>query len=284
MAFEKIRFVTDSTCDIPPAVIEKWQIAVVPTYINFDNQSFADDGEYFDRQDYYSKLSTLNPFPTTAAPSPGECKQIITQAFEGADHLFVVVAPASLSAIYQSVRLGIADLPQDRVTLIDSGTTTMAMGYQVEIGAEVAAATGDIAQVKQAIDRVRQYGHMVAMVNHLDNLRRSGRLNMAAAGIGTLLQIKPIITVRDGNVDVLSRVRTSKRAREEMVNRIREQAPLDRLTLLHVNNPEGAAWMREQLADMLPDEVYEINVTPTLGTHVGTDSLGFVTVNQNWRL
>jgi fatty acid-binding protein DegV len=98
------------------------------------------------------------------------------------------------------------------------------------------------------------------------------------------LQIKPIITVRDGKVDVLSRVRTSKRARQELVNMIREQAPLDRLTLLHVNNPAGLVWMREQLVDVLPDKVYEINVTPTLGTHVGTDSLGFVTVNQNWRL
>lgn len=284
MAFKTIRFVTDATCDIPAEVVKKWHIAVVPTYVNFDDRSVADDGEHFDREDYYSRLSTLDPFPTTAAPSPGECQAKIEQAFGEADHVVIVTAPAKLSAIFQSMRLGAAELPQDQVTLIDSGTTTMSLGYQVEIGAEVAAETGDVEQVIRAIDRVRQHSSMAAMVNHLDNLRRSGRINLAAAGIGTLLQIKPIISVRDGNIDVVSRVRTTKRARQELVNMIREQPSLDRLTLLHVNNPEGLAWMREQLADILPDEVYEINATPTLGTHVGTDSLGFVTVNQNWRL
>ena len=128
MAFKKIRFVTDSTCDLPPAIVEKWGISIVPTYINYDDQSFADDGEHFDRHEYYEKLLSLDPFPTTAAPSPGECKAIISQAFEDADHLFIVVAPASLSAIYQSVRLGAADLPEDCVTLVDSGGTTMSLG------------------------------------------------------------------------------------------------------------------------------------------------------------
>jgi DegV family protein with EDD domain len=122
------------------------------------------------------------------------------------------------------------------------------------------------------------------MVASLDNLRRSGRINLVSAGLGTLLQVKPIVTIEDGEIGVLSRVRTTKRAQQELVNMIREQAPLDRLTLLHANNLDGVNWMREQIGDVAPEVTYEVNVSPVLGTHVGTSALGFVTLNQMWRL
>lgn len=284
MPFKKIRFVTDSTCDIPADVVAKWGITVVPSYVNIGDESFADDGVQLDRGDFYKSLPTMEPFPTTAAPSPGIAKQMIEAAFDEADHVIILTASAKLSAIYEAMRLGTADLPPDQVTLIDSGSVTMVLGYQVEIGAEVAAETGDVEPVLQAIAQVRQHVKLGAMINKLDNLRRSGRINLAAAGLGTLLQIKPIVTIEDGAVIVLARIRTEKRARRELVRMIQEQAPLDRLTLLHVNNLEGVAWMREQVADITPAEIYETNVNPALGTHVGPQSLGFVTVNQNWRL
>jgi DegV family protein with EDD domain len=284
MAFKKIRFVTDSTCDIPADLVAKWNITVVPTYVNIGDQSYADDGVQLDRVDYYDRLPTLRPFPTTAAPSPGLARQMVEQAFDVADHLIIVSAPVKLSAIHEALRLGAANLPQDRVTLVDSGSLTMALGYQVLIGAETAAQTGSVEQVLEAIQRVRANCRLGALINSLDNLRRSGRVNLAAAGIGTLLQIKPILTVENGEVIILSRIRTGKRAREELVEMLRAQAPLDRLTLLHANNLEGLAWMREQVADIAPPEVFEINVNPTLGTHIGPQCLAFVTVKQNWRV
>lgn len=284
MAFRTIRFVTDSTCDLPKEVVAQWKIGVVPAYVNYGDESYADDGVQLDREDYYNRLQTLQPFPTTAAPSPGVARQIIEAAFAEADHVIMITAPAKLSAIYDAFRLGASNLPQDRVTLVDGGTVSMALGYQVQIGAETAAETGDVEQVLATIARVRKSARLVAMVNVLDNLRRSGRINFAAAGLGALLQIKPIITVIDGEVEVLSRVRTARRAREELASMIREEAPLDRLTLLHVNNREGAAWMREQVEDCAPQIIYEMNASPALGTHVGTGALGFVTLNQNWRL
>ncbi len=284
MATKRIRFVTDSTCDLPAEIIDKYQITVVPTYVNIGDDSFADDGQQLDRTDYYDRLPTLTPFPTTAAPSPGVAKQFIEAAFADVDHVIIITAPANLSAIYEAMRLGAADLPADQVSLLDGQNVTMALGYQVQIGAEVAAETGDVEQVLSAIKKVQAHSLMSAMIDSLDNLRRSGRINLAAAGIGSLLQIKPIITIEDSDVVVLSRVRTTKRAREDLVRRIREQAPLERLSLLHANNLEGLAWMREQIADIAPENVYEININPTLGTHVGTHCLGFVTLKQNWRL
>jgi DegV family protein with EDD domain len=284
MAFKKIRFVTDSTCDIPDDLIKKWQITVVPAYVNIGDQSYADDGIQLNRESYYDQLPTLVPFPTTSAPSPGVARQKLDAAFADADHLIIVTAPAKVSAIHEAMRLGSSHLPADRITLLDGLSLSMALGYQVIIGAEVAAETGDVAEVLKAIERVRNHTKLMVLINSLDNLRRSGRINLAAAGIGTLLQMKPIITVRDGQVLVESRVRTIKRAREELVEIMRSVGPLDRLTLIHTNNPEGLAWLREQVQDIIPADFIQVNSNPTLGTHVGSQALGFITLSQNWRL
>lgn len=283
MAFKRIKFVTDSTCDIPADLIEKWGITVVPVFVNIGDESHADDGIQLNREDYYDRLPALNPLPTTSAPPPGLAGQQIEEAFKDADHLVIVTLPPKLSATYDAMRLGASGLPPERVTLLDSGTTTIAMGYQVLLGAEVAAETGDVDQVVAAIARVRAHHKLAALINSLENLRRSGRVNFAQAGLGALLQIKPIITVNDGVVETIARVRTMSRAKEELVQMVREQAPLDRLALLHTNYLEGVEWMREQLADILPEETLTINVTTAIGTHVGPKCLAFVSVSKKWR-
>ncbi len=284
MTFKKIKFVTDSTCDLPKDVVEKWGITVVPVFVNIGEKSYADDGIELNREQYYDQLPSINPLPTTSAPSPGLAAQMIEQAFEGADHLVIVCLPTKLSATYEAFRLGSANLPQDRVTIIDSGSVTMAMGYQVLLAAQVAAETGDLEQVLDAIQRVRANRSLAAMLHSLEYVRRGGRVNFASAGLGALLQIKPILTIEDGEAKTIARVRTSQRAQQELVNLARHQAPLDQLSLLHANNPEGVEWLRDQLADVLPEDVMVINVTTTIGTHVGPKALGFVTVKKDWRL
>ncbi len=283
MAFKRIKFVTDSTCDIPANLVEKWGITVVPVFVNIGDESHADDGIQLNREDYYDRLPALNPLPTTSAPPPGIAAQMIEKAFEDADHLIIVALSPKLSATYDALRLGAGNLPPERVTLIDSGTMSIAMGYQVLIGAEIAVETGDVDQVVAAIARVRAHAKLAALINSLENLRRSGRVNFATAGFGALLQIKPIVTVNDGVVETIARVRTMSRAKEELVQMIRQQAPLDRLALLHTNNLEGVEWMREQLADILPEDTLTINVTTAIGTHIGPKCLAFVSVNKKWR-
>lgn len=283
MTFKKIKIVTDSTCDIPKHLIEKWGIVVIPVYVHIGDESYPDDGTGLDRTDYYNRLANLNPLPTTSAPSPGTCEQVLDKALEDADHVVIITLPTKLSATYEAMRLGVNKHPTDRWTLLDSGTTTMAMGYQVLIAAEVAAETGDVAKVVAAVKQVQPNIKLAALINTLENLRRSGRVNFAQAGIGALLQIKPIITVNDGVVETMTRVRTMSRAREEMVEMARQQAPLERIALLHTNNLEGLEWVREQLKDILPDDTLTINITTAIGTHVGPQCIGFVTVKAGWK-
>ncbi len=283
MTFKTIRFVTDSTCDIPPELIRKWKIGIVPAFVNYGGRSYADDGIELDREVYYNEMPTLASQPTTSAPSPAVAEQVIRRTFEGADHVVILCVPAHLSGIYNAMRLGAADLPPERVTLIDSGTLSAALGFQVLAGVETAAETGEVSAVLDAIERARHHEKLYASAETMEYLRRSGRVGWAAASVGQLLQIKPIISATEGKVESIARVRTFARAVDKLVELVQEQGPLDRLALLHANNREGALEIKSRLGSSIPDDTFIFNVTPAIGTHIGPLALGVATLSKAWR-
>ncbi|MCA9906853.1 MAG: DegV family EDD domain-containing protein, partial [Anaerolineae bacterium] len=148
---------------------------------------------------------------------------------------------------------------------------------------ETAEATGDVAQVLDAIKRVRANQRLFAALDTLEYLKHSGRVGWASASIGALLQIKPILDVQDGEVKPYARVRTFKRAFEALVELAHQQAPLDRLGILHTDNEKGAQDLREALKDIAPEHTLILNITPTIGTHIGPGGLGIATVSQSWK-
>lgn len=283
MTFKTIRLVTDSTCDLPPDVVRKYQIAVIPAFVNYGGRSYADDGVELDRQAYYEQMPTLPSHPTTAAPSPGLAASIIERQAEGADHLVMLTAPARLSGIHNAFRLGASNLPAERVTLIDSGTLSMGLGFQVLAGAEAAAETGDLSAVLDAVERARRHVRVFAVPETMEYLRRSGRVGWATASAAALLQIKPIVQVSEGEVESVARVRTFSKAVDKLIELAQGQFPAARLAILHANNPEGAAEIRSRLGSGIPAETYVINATPVIGTHIGPKALGIVTLSQGWR-
>lgn len=280
----KIKFVTDSVADIPIHLQEKWEIGVVPAFVNYGGQSFADDRVQLDREQYYNEILDMPELPTTAAPPPSIAQEIIEKSFEDADHLIAITTPIKLSGIYNAVRLGSQHLPADKVTLIDSGQLSMAMGWQVLIGAETAERTGDLNATLDAIQRVQRNQTLFAGLATMELLRRSGRVGWATANIGALLQIKPVVSVNAGEVSSVARVRTFKRAINSVVDFAREQAPFDRLAFLHTNNLEAVEIMREQLNEYLPDtEIITAIANPALGTHIGPGAIGIAAVSQTWK-
>ncbi len=283
MAFTNIRFVTDSTCDLPPDRVEKHKIGVVPCFINYGGSSYADDGVHLIRDDYYKQLPSIRPVPKTSAFPPGMVEPVIETALRESEHVVILCVPAKLSGVYNAFRLGASNFPKDKVTLIDSGQVAMGLGWQVLIGVETAEATGDLDRVLDAIQRVRTHQRLYAALDTLEYLKHSGRVGWASASIGALLQIKPILDVREGEVKSHARVRTFKRAFDELIALAREQAPLDRLAVMHAGNEKGALALREALNDIAPSDTIIVNITPTIGTHIGPGGLGIATVSQAWR-
>ena len=225
-------------------------------------------------------LPQMKDFPTTAAPSPALAEEMLKEAIEGYDHIVSINVAAKLSATLNNVRLGGQQGLPGQVTVLDSGGVTMSIGSQALIAARVAAETGDVDAVVAAVESARKRQKLYAIIANLEYLRRSGRVNAISAFAGSILQIKPMLDVHDGEVDVAERIRTMSKA----ISRLRElteaQAPLEHLTILHIENENGANELKESLKGILPQEVITVVAGPTLGVHIGPGSLGVVTIRK----
>lgn len=281
---KKIKFVTDSVADLTSDVIKKWAITVVPAFVIQGSESYADDGVELVREEFYAMLRTIpDEIPTTAAMPPGMAREGIQNAFDkGADHVIAVVTPPGLSGIYNSMRIAKREFPEDKVTLIDSEQVSMGIGWQVLIGAEVAEETGDVEKTVAAINQVRQHQHTYAVLTTLEFLRRSGRVSSVAASIGSLLGIKLVIQVKDGQILPVARVRTFKRALAKIAELAQPHAPFDRLAIMHAINPDGASALIERLGDVVPPEIGIGSVCPGIGVHGGPGIVGVATVSKGW--
>ncbi|MDQ7025114.1 MAG: DegV family protein [Anaerolineae bacterium] len=281
MAKKKIKIITDSVCDVPPDLLEKWQIDVVPCYVNYGGESYADDGQELDRTKFYQAVSSMKDFPSTAAPPPAVAEDIISRAIEGYDYLISINVAESLSGTYNNVRIAANNVAPDRITVIDSETVSMGIGWQAIVAAEVAAETGDVEVVKKAVEGTKNKHRLYAIIYTMEFLRRSGRVSSVVAGIGSILQIKPIVTVQEkGNVEAVHRVRTFSKARRKLKELLDAEGTLDRLAIIHTQNEEGARDFREEHRAVMPENTIITEVGPTLGTHIGLNSLGFVSIRK----
>jgi len=283
MDSKKIKIVTDSVSDITPEQAEKWGITIIPTFVNYGGNSYADDGVELIREEFYKHLMEMDEIPTTAAPAPGVATEILDKAFEDADHLICIHLSHKLSTTINSVKMGAVNIPEDQITFIDSHTVTLGQAFLVLLAAEIAQKTGDVQQVVDAVTRARPYSRVYAAFATMENLRRSGRVSNLVAHVGDLLQIKPIIRVEEGEVVPHQRARTFKKAVKKLEDFARQEGELEKLAILHVRNEEGAYKLLDNMSDIAPPDAFVVEVTPSLGTHIGPGSLGIGTLSRKWR-
>lgn len=285
MTSHKIHIVTDSTCDVPPEMLPGMAVTVVPTYVNYGGNSYPDDNVQLDREDFYRRLPTLRPLPTTAAMSSGTAEDALLAAAESSDHVIICTVSSKLSGVHNVMRLAAGKLPADKYTLVDSDSVAMGLGWQVIIGAEVAAETGSVEATLDAMARVRKTVRVYAALSTLEYLHRGGRVGWAQAGIGTLLQFKPIVLVEDGEVKSFARVRTFSRAIDEVVRVAHEYHPLDRLAIIYGSDVDAAYALRDRLTDILPagGRTLVTRITPSIGVHIGPGGLGIAPLSASWR-
>ena len=284
MTSSRIRIAADSVCDLPAAVADRLKVRIIPTYVNIGRESIPDDGVSLDREQFYRELPSMKVAPTTAAPSPGDAEAFYRGILaEGADHIVSIHVPEKLSGTLNAMRLGAAAVGSDRVTLVDSLQLTFGIGIQVWGAAELVALGAELGQVLGAIEGMRQRTRVYAIIDTMEYLRRSGRVNSLTASIGSLLRIKPIVSVYDGDIAPVSRQRTWSRAVERLRSLTLEQEPLERLAILHIANRAGAEKFLESIRDSVPSDTLIIETTPTLGAHIGPGSIGVATLNADWR-
>jgi DegV family protein with EDD domain len=274
-----IRIVTDSTCDLPQSVVERYNIAVVPLFINFPDQGYL-DGVEMSREEFYRRLPGSNPLPTTATPNPEMFRQTYGRLVEqGATEILSIHMSISLTATVTTARRCAKDFPT--VTVLDSRQLSLGTGFLVMRAAQMAAEGRSMREILAALQDQIKRTHVFAALDTLEFLKRSGRMNAAIAGLGTLLQVKPLLRMYDGK-PTIERVRTSSGATRRMIEILTELAPFDQAAVVHTHAPGRAEYMSHQVRHLLPaGHTLAMDITPAIGAHIGPNAVGFAVVTSD---
>ena len=275
-----IRIVTDSTCDLPDEVVEALNITVVPLYINVGDQGYL-DGVEISRQEFYINLPHYPTHPTTGTPGIDTFLKIYKKlSQEGASQIISVHISESLSATVD-VALNAAQQFNDvPVTVLDSQQLSLGTGFQVEAAARLAMEGKGLTEILAALEDLASRTFVAAALDTLDYLRRSGRMNAVMASLGSLLQLKPILTMFKGEPGS-ERVRTTSKAFQRLAAMLEERQPIERFALLHTNAPEAAKKFRQRVADLIPvNHTYSMDITPVIGAHIGPGAVGFSIISK----
>jgi DegV family protein with EDD domain len=273
-----LRIVVDSTADLPPEVAAGLDITVVPCLLRFGNQSFR-EGVDISRAEFLARLRTDPYLPATAAPAPGVFENIYRQLASQTDTIVSIHLTAQYSGIFNAARLGAqAAADRVRVVAVDSSQISLGMGLMALAAAEAARDGASLQEVLSLLDGLKQRTHLFAIPETLDNLYRSGRINQLVARLGTLLRIKPILHVYQGEVTLQERVRSWGRAERRLVEIVRSMAPLERVVLAHIQRPEAAEELGRALSDVLPPQTFTSEAGVTISIHVGLGAVGIALV------
>lgn len=278
-ARHEIAIVTDSTADIPEDFVDQLSIHVVPNIIYMEGKSL-EDGKDISRSEFYEKLPTLKELPTTATASSGTYQERYQSLLKrGFRHIISIHASSLLSGIYNAARIASLEF-KDRVTVIDSQQITLALGFQVIAAAEAANRGESLQNILACIESVRRRVRLIAMLDTLEYVRRSGRVSWAKARLGDFFHIKPFVEVKDGLVHSLGESRTYQKGLARLKQFLLNIGPIERLAILHSNAEEQAQRFIADLPERLLANPLVVNVTTVIGTHVGPNGIGFVAVTE----
>ncbi|WP_347351881.1 DegV family protein [Intrasporangium sp.] len=272
-----VRIVTDSTAYLPPDLAREHAVTVVPLHVVVGGQEHV-EGVGITAQEV-AKALREHTVVTTSRPAPEVFLDTYRRlADEGATSIVSVHLSGQMSGTVESARLAAADAPVP-VEVLDSGTIGMAMGYAALAGARAAAAGAGPGEVRTAIEARLGPSRILFYVHTLEHLRRGGRIGAASALLGSALAIKPILTVRDGRIVPVEKVRTAARAIARIealvVEQVRAGGTAVDLAVHHLDAAERAEELAAHLRERVPEarEVRVLELGAVVGAHVGPSTL-----------
>jgi DegV family protein with EDD domain len=270
-----VRIVADTACDLPDDLANELGIVFVPLHVRFGTTELL-DREQLSAKEFWARCASSPELPETAAPSPGA----FSAAFEslasaGADGVVCVTLSSKLSATSEAAAQAARSIGGDfPVEVIDSFSVTMGEGFVAQAAAEAAAAGAGMAEVVAVANSTRGRLSVFGAIDTLENLRKGGRIGGAAALLGALLAIKPVIEVRDGAVEQESKQRTRAKSLRYLAEKVRSAGPLERLALMNADAVDFAGFV-ELLADVPSAHPRVVgDIGPVIGTHAGRGAIG----------
>lgn len=268
--------VTDSTADLPDAWRERYGIEVVPLKVIFGTETFR-DGVDMNNAQFFDRLAASSKLPTTSAPSPGDFAATFERLASNHDGCISIHIGAQLSATAEAARVGAQQVDGFPVTVIDSETVTMPIAFLCRIAAECTSLAEAVAAVNERVPRCR----ILALLDTLRYLEMGGRIGKAQAAIGTMLDLKPLLLVKDREITPVDRVRTKKRAIQRMIEHFRGDLPVEHVAVMHAQSPEEAEEIVADVRKVLPElEIPIGQIGAVLGTHTGPKAVGIVYIKR----
>jgi DegV family protein with EDD domain len=271
---QKRRFavVTDSTADLPDEWRARYGIEVVPLKVLFGSETFKDRVDITDAQ-FFERLAAATKLPTTSAPSPGEFAEVYAALAKNYESCISIHIGSQLSATAEAARVGAQSVEGFKVEVIDSETVTMPIAFLCRLAAESATLEEATLRVKQRIPNCR----VLALLDTLRYLEMGGRLSRAGAVIGTMLDLKPLLLVKDREIKPVDRVRTKTRAIKRMVEFFQAEGEVEQVGVMHAQSPDEAEQIASMLSAGLPGQEITIGqIGSVLGTHVGPKAVAIV--------
>ena len=275
-----IRIVTDSSCDLPSGLIEQYGISVLPCYVVVDDQTFK-DGLEIQADDFYRRLLADGRTPTTAQPTPSDFQTVYRELVGQGDQIISIHVSSKLSGTLNSAQQAKASLDDgNAIEIIDSQLASIPLGLAVLDAAIMASKGGSVHDIAGQIRQRLSLHHGLFALDTLEYLQKGGRIGKARAFMGSVLHVKPILRLQDGEAHPVERPRNRERAMSRLVELAQELAPVRRLAVIYSTDPDRMVELKQGLTGILPaDQIIESRFGSTLGTYIGPDALG-VAVTQ----
>ena len=268
----KIAIVTDSTADLARDLVEQRDITVVPLTVTLDGQSYL-DGVEIQADEFYAKLVASGQMPTTSQPSPSRFASAYERLLAAHEQVISLHISSKLSGTFEAASLGAGMVASDRVHVVDTQMVSMPLAQLVLAASAMAASGGTVESVLEGVRSIQESLHVYFMVATLEFLRRGGRIGRAGALVGSVLQVKPVLTLQDGQVAPLERVRTQEKALSRVIELAgRGKGPVCAL-IGHATAPDAA----ERIARALEPRAESLIVAPlgpVVGAHAGPGTVG----------
>ena len=279
-----VKIITDTTSVLPRQVAQKYHIPVIPQVIHFDDETYL-EGIEIDNATFLRKLKSSRNLPKTSAPPPDLFAQEFAKVQDPNETILCIHPSAEVSGTVRSATVAAQDFPNLDIRIIDTRIVASPLATLVTLAAQWAEEGQSADEIVDHLTKMAKSCRIYFLVDTLEYMAKGGRIGNASALLGSVLQIKPILTFNDGKVDVFEKERTQKRARERLENIIVEQIPKNQeayLTLMHAGIPDDVALFAERLSQrlsILSIPIYE--VPPAIITHAGPGVLGVAFFTYN---
>lgn len=269
-----VRIVTDSTADLSPDQQRAAGITVVPLNVHFGDEVFRDRVD-LSGSEFFRKLKAASQLPRTSQPSVGVFEEVFRSLTANGDDVVAILLSSKVSGTYNSALMAAQSVGANRVEVVDSLSASMALGFLALEGAMAAAAGADRGAVAERVRSLVPKARILCAIDTLTYLERGGRIGKARALVGSLLNFKPLITLRDGEVVPLGRARGRPQMLDRLVEMLKKDGAVTGIAVLHGAAEAEAKHLRDRIAPDYPGlEIILTEIGPVLATHTGPGVIG----------